>query len=1028
MAHPSQLPSTRQRPWRRRALALAASAALAGLPLGAAADFVWSSGFYAPGVTAPSPLGAADVLRIEAGGFKYVSAVTLQNQGTVRWLADALYLQSGGIVDNQGLWDAEADLSLFNNGGAMPAFLNSGTFRKSAGSGTLVVSSIGFVNSGLVQAQSGTIQFNGGSVFNAGSSFSGAGRTLMASGTNTFNGSFAASNLGFASGTLQGNAALLNGQVDWTGGTLQGSWTVAAGQALNGQAGNFKVLSGAGTVLANQGRIGWDTGEALYLQSGALLRNEALFEAGASAALLNNGGAQPGFANTASGTLRAAAGQTLSVGAVGFVNQGGRIEALAGGTVNFNGHGASFEDGSLFTGAGTVLSNANNSFAGRLTAENLRLNSNTHAGLGAVVQGNLLFAGGALAGTWEVAAGHRLSGVAGNFKYLSGADTVLTNRGLLSWDTGEALYLQSGASLVNHALLEASTSTAFLNNGGAQPTLVNRSSGVLRAAAGQTFNIGSVALRNEGGQLDAAAGATLQYSGGDALFQHGSRFTGAGRNLVVSNASFQGNQQSGNLVLQGGTFSGDAAVVQGLLRWTGGTLAGGWTVAAGQQLQVADGSFKYLSGAATTLLNQGTLALESGQAIYLQSGAALVNAGLLSGAQGSALLNNGGAQPTLTNTAAGTLHAQAGASVNIGSVALQNQGGVLLADAGATLQVSGGNASFGAGSRFNGAGRNLVNNNASFSGNQQSQNLELAGGSFSGSSAVLAGQVLWSGGTLTGTWTVAAGQQLRLGSGAFKVLSGAGTVLDNQGLTSLDAGQGLYLQSAALMTNAGSLVLADGSGIFNNGGAAPQLTNTGLIQKATGAGTATLGNGLGLQNLGTVEVGAGMLTLPSNFSNAGRLAGLGQFSTNLLSNAGVVAPGADLGNGLGALGLAGSFAQTAAGTLALQLAGLAAFDQFNISGNASLGGKLALHCAGACAIAAGQSYVLLDAAGTLTGQFDLVSTSGFGQGFQYSLVYDLGAAQVRLDVLQAGVVPEPASWALLLAGAALLAGLQRRRA
>ena len=1010
------------RPARRHLLGLAAAAALGGLPLGAAADFVWTTGFYVPGTTAPAPIAAADTLRIEAGGFKYLDSANLLNQGTVRWLGDAVYMQNGGSVTNQGLWNAEGDFSLFNNGGAQPTFVNSGNFRKSAGTGTLTVANVGFANSGMVQSDSGTILFSGGSVFHAGSSFAGTGSTRVAQGTNTFNGSFMSSNLQFAGGTVVGQAAVVNGHLDYNGGTLTGTWAVAAGQTLGASSGAFKYLDGSSTVLTNLGRIDWATPDALYLQNGATLRNQALFEAGASTSLVYNGGAQPAFVNTATGTLRAAAGQTLAVGNIGFSNQGGTVEALAGATVRFTHSGSSFGDGSNFTGAGTVRAEGSHSFAGNINAGNLVLASGTHTGVDAHVRNNLLFSGGVVSGSWTVDAGQQLSGRGGGFKYLDGAATVLTNRGLISWDTADALYMQNGARLVNEGVLLATTSTQLLANGGAQPVLRNTASGVLRADAGQLLTIGAVALTNDGGQLDAGAGAALRYTGNNASFNDGSRFTGAGENQVVSNAVFRGVQQSGNLVLAAGSFTGDGAVAQGLLRWTGGTLTGDWTVAAGHQLQASAGGFKYLDGAGTQLRNPGTLAVDAGEALYLQNGATLHNSGLLQGAAGSALLYNGGVQTTLLNT--GTLRATAG-NVTIGAVGLQNQGGVLQADAGAALVFSGGNASFGAGSQFTGAGRNLVTSNASFSGAQQSQNLALFGGTATGQAAVLNGLVRWHGGTVTGGWQVAAGQQLQLAAGGFKYLDGSSTTLHNLGSMVLDAGEAMYLQNGATLRNAGTLTLNDGSGVLYNGGAGVQVINTGLVHKTTGAGMAALGNGTGLQNLGTVAVDAGTLALPANFSNAGLLAGSGQFSTNLLRNDGTVAPGAALGGDLGTLQLAGSFAQALGGALALQLGG-GVGDQFLVSGAASLGGTLALACAGGCALAMGQSYLLLDAGGDLTGSFDTVTTSGFGQGFAYDLVYDRTAEQVRLQVLQVGAVPEPGTWLMLLAGLGLLA-LPRRR-
>ena len=114
--------------------------------------------------------------------------------------------------------------------------------------------------------------------------------------------------------------------------------------------------------------------------------------------------------------------------------------------------------------------------------------------------------------------------------------------------------------------------------------------GTLRAAAGHTLTMGGIDFVNTGGTLDAEGGAALLYSGGTARFLDGTLFTGAGVNRVVSNASFAGAFTSANLELANGTFSGDGAVLKGDVRFTGGVLAGTWTVAAGQVLHGSDGS------------------------------------------------------------------------------------------------------------------------------------------------------------------------------------------------------------------------------------------------------------------------------------------------------------------------------------------------------------------------------------------------------------------------------------------------------
>ena len=442
---------------------LSAAALLALTPPAFGVDYIFSNGTYVPGTTAPEPLVAGDVLQINAGGNKFFSGTTLTNQsGTVNWIVDTLYMQSGALIDNRSLWDAKGDNALVYNGGATATFDNSGIFRKSGGLGATTIGGIAFVNSGTIDAQTGTILFNGNNAtFNAGSQFIGAGSTTIG-GNASFLGGFTSANLTLASGTFTGGAAQLHGTVAFTGGVLAGTWEVAAGHTLSGRDGGNKFLSGDTTLLTNKGTVAWDSGNALYMQSGATLANQGLFVANESMSLVYNGGATVTFNNEASGTVRAAADKTLTVGGIAFVNNGGTLNAAAGGSIVYAGNNATFNAGTQFTGAGSNVVTGNATFNGQFDAGNLTLQSGTFQGNAAVVNGNALFTGGYLSGAWEVANGHTLSGRDGGNKFLSGDTTVLTNKGTIDWASGNALYLQSGATLVNRALFVASESSMLV--------------------------------------------------------------------------------------------------------------------------------------------------------------------------------------------------------------------------------------------------------------------------------------------------------------------------------------------------------------------------------------------------------------------------------------------------------------------------------------------------------------------------------------------------------------------------------------
>ena len=179
-----------------------------------------------------------------------------------------------------------------------------------------------------------------------------------------------------------------------------------------------------------------------------------------------------------------------------------------------------------------------------------------------------------------------------------------------------------------------------------------------------------------------------------------------------------------------------------------------------------------------------------------------------------------------------------------------------------------------------------------------------------------------------------------------------------------------------------------------------------------------------------ILTGSGSITIAGNFVNDGTMAGTGTYSVaGTLTNNGTIAPG-DLGM-TGTLSLTGSYAQTAGGALASQLFSMGSFDQFNISGTAALDGLLALSCLSGCMVQTGDTFVLLDSIGALSGVFSNVTTSGFGNGFQYDLIYDYDNDLVRLTVLDAGIfpggVPEPSTWALLILGFGTIGAAMRRK-
>jgi len=459
--------------------------------------------------------------------------------------------------------------------------------------------------------------------------------------------------------------------------------------------------------------------------------------------------------------------------------------------------------------------------------------------------------------------------------------------------------------------------------------------------------------------------------------------------------------------------------------WNSGDFTPGVTapgaLGAADVLDIGAGSFKFFNGPGSNFTNAGTVNWRADN-LYLMGGVAVLNNGLWNASSDDTLFYNGGAAPSFINN--GTFRKSAGTgSTTIGSGVGFVNNGTLDAQTGRIDFVGG--SVFNAGSVFTGAGSNVAAGSNSFNGAFSSANLVLQSGVHAGNAAVVGGNVAYTGGTLSGNWRVPAGQTVTAGDGVFKMIDGGSTVLTNQGTVAWNSSDILYLLNGATLANQGTLRFSGNGGVLYNGGSGPSFINTGLIAKTGGSGTTTIGDTLGFDNLGTVDVQTGTIALPSNFTNRGTLKGDGSFSVaGTLNNIGSVKPGATVGT----LGLGGSYAQGAAGIFEVDLTSAASHDLFSISGSAALGGQLTINCWGGCSLDVGEVVTILDAGGTLSGTFANVVLGGFATG-AFDVIYDTVNDRVQLLVTEGvtAAVPEPGGLALFGAGLALLGGLSRRR-
>ena len=992
---------------RRPPLALSTAAVLCALaalpgPTQASTIYDWSSGYFSDAAGLPNPLAAGDLLSVLPGGSKYLN-VNFSNLGTVRQ-SDNLYLFGYSATQSSGTWELLADIGL-GNGGYSNTFANSGTLRKSGGSGVSVINGIGFTNSGLIDVQTGSIDFASGlTTFNVGTQFIGAGRAVVSNHA-SFNGAFSASNLELRSGTFSGGAAEITGSVDWTGGSLAGSWTVASGQTLNIQSGSSKFMAAA---LTNAGQI--RAKDELYLFGYSTLTNTGLYDLQGDVGL-SNGGYSNAFIN--SGTFRKSAGAGNSVigNGTSFTNSG--LIAVQVGTLTFAGGDANFLAGTQFTGAGEVQITNNAAFAGAIaTTGRLSLVNGSFSGNAVVLNGDAAWSGGTLTGNWSLAAGRTLAIQAGNTKYMAAA---MTNAGTLA--AADDLYLFGYNTLTNEGLYQLQGDVGIYN-GGYSNNFINN--GSLRKSAGNgVSSIGAGTAFDNRGVIDVLSG-TIDFAGGDATFRDGSRFAGSGQVRVSNSARFIGTQRTaGNLTLSGGNFFGgdgnpdSVALLDGDVRWTGGQLSGNWSVAAGRTLDIAAGSVKTMGAA---LFNNGRI--RATDELFMFGYNTLTNNELYE-MQGDVGISNGGYNNQFINN--GSFRKSAGNGVStVGSGTGFQNNGLVEAQTG-ILAFTGGDASFNNGSRFKGPGQIVINNGAQFHGSFTTDGpLTLTSGNFTGYAARIDGDVNWSGGALQGEWTLAAGRTMKLLAGSQKTLQ---TSLTNDGRLHLS--DNVYLFGYTTLSNNGVIELAGDFGLLN-GGYSNVLLNNGLLVKSSGSGSSSLADNA-LANQGVIDVQTGTLVLPGNFTNEGKLTGLATFAAaGTLTNAGHVDPGAAAGR----LTINANFAQIAAGVLDIDLGTLGHSDQLLVTGTASLSGTLALHCLAACSFAIGDRLLILDSNGLLNGSFSGDPTlSGFATG-KFALDYDRPNGDVWLRVTDTvTAVPEPASYALLLGGlVALLAKTRRRTA
>ena len=210
----------------------------------------------------------------------------------------------------------------------------------------------------------------------------------------------------------------------------------------------------------------------------------------------------------------------------------------------------------------------------------------------------------------------------------------------------------------------------------------------------------------------------------------------------------------------------------------------------------------------------------------------------------------------------------------------------------------------------------------------------------------------------------------------------AGTSFVNQGTIRSDQTNHTITLDGDGWTSSGSLEALSGGDLLAQG----SWSTSGTV--TVDSGSDFTASGPYVQTGGQTDLAGGTLTTTGGVDlQGGRLAGVGTVSGDL-TNGAEVAPGTSPGT----LAVTGAYDQTAAGRLAVDLAGTLAgeFDVLDVGGLATLDGELAIAVDGAFSPTLGDSFQVLEY-GSLAGQFANLTGATLAGGEMLDPTYGAGA-------------------------------------
>ena len=790
-------------------------------------------------------------------------------------------------------------------------------------------------------------------------------------------------NLGIGAGD---SLAIANGQGLRLGGLL----SIDGGLTLAGS--NFQTdlsfgadtsLTGSGSIsLSNSGnnRIYGATGnERLTIGTGQSIVGAGQFGVG-----------QLKVTNLGTIAAEGSAGWSFSINSAPgtFNNAAGVIEVRDGSVANF---GAGIFEGGILRGQTTSA-----------------LTGSTNATLNGVsIEGTLGLRNGeglGIAGVSVNSGSLRLDG--NNFltDLRVNGDATINGSGtiVLSNSNNNRIYSQSGSGTLTLGVGQTLRGAGQL--GVNQLNVVNQGTVVAEGSVGLNLHVGT--FNNAGGAIEVRDGSLARFTGGTFS---GGVLRGAltGELAGSTNATLNGVNIEGVLGLR----NGEGVGISGVSANSGTLKLNGNNFLTDLRLN-GDAT---INGSGTILLSNS-----NNNRIYSQSGSGTLTLGVGQTLRGAGQL--GVNQLNVVNQ--GTVVAEGSVGLNLHVGTFNNAGGAIEVRDGSLARFTGGTFSGGV---LRGAltGELAGSTNATLNGVNIEGVLGLRNGEGVGISGVSAnsGTLKLNGNNFL--------TDLRLNGDA--TINGSGTILlsnsnnnriyGDSNAYRLTIGAGQTLRGAGQLgvnqlkiTNNGSIIADQSVALTINPTASDPLTNRGTVEVATGSQMTLSGSNLLQDGVAARTVVNGTLTTPLVDLGAGSLSGTGTIIGAVSNSGGAVAPGASPGR----LTIQGNYTQGAAGSFDVEINGLGQgveHDWLAITGTASLAGSLRLNFGYTPTL--GSTFVILTSGGLRTGTFStLIQPSG----------WDVVATYNPHDVtLTVAAVPEPETYALMVAGLALVGFAARRR-